>query len=295
MENINSNSNVTETIINTINTIFSTLFSSIDNSIYSSLDNLTFISADIFNNSIIKTLLNSKISNSLILICNSLLVGFVIFYCIRLLYSHFTYVELEKPSQFVFKVLIFSICINSSFFICEQILNINYLISACISEIGKNILNVDISFNSLILNLNSIISIEKDSFNIFSIDGLLKGFISFGLFNLIFSYSLRYIIIQVFILISPFSFLTLINNSTSWFFKNWLRNFIGLLLLQSLISLILLVVFSINYNSSDILSKVLYVGGIYVLTRANGYIKELVGGLSTDIKTSFSNFIKYLK
>lgn len=295
MENINSNSNVTETIINTINTIFSTLFSSIDNSIYSSLDNLTFISADIFNNSIIKTLLNFKISNSLILICNSLLVGFIIFYCIRLLYSHFTYVELEKPSQFVFKVLIFSICINSSFFICEQILNINYLISACISEIGKNILNVDISFNSLILNLNSIISIEKDSFNIFSIDGLLKGFISFGLFNLIFSYSLRYIIIQVFILISPFSFLTLLNNSTSWFFKNWLRNFIGLLLLQSLISLILLVVFSINYNSSDILSKVLYVGGIYALTRANGYIKELVGGLSTDIKTSFSNFIKYLK
>lgn len=295
MENINSNSNVTETIINTINTIFSTLFSSIDNSIYSSLDNLTFISADIFNNSIIKTLLNSKISNSLILICNSLLVGFIIFYCIKLLYSHFTYVELEKPSQFVFKVLIFSICINSSFFICEQILNINYLISACISEIGKNILNVDISFNSLILNLNSIISIEKDSFNIFSIDGLLKGFISFGLFNLIFSYSLRYIIIQVFILISPFSFLTLINNSTSWFFKNWLRNFIGLLLLQSLISLILLVVFSINYKSSDILSKVLYVGGIYALTRANGYIKELIGGLSTDIKTSFSNFIKYLK
>lgn len=295
MENINSNSNVTETIINTINTIFSTLFSSIDNSIYSSLDNLTFISADIFNNSIIKTLLNSKISNSLILICNSLLVGFIIFYCIKLLYSHFTYVELEKPSQFVFKVLIFSICINSSFFICEQILNINYLISACISEIGKNILNVDISFNSLILNLNSIINIEKDSFNIFSIDGLLKGFISFGLFNLIFSYSLRYIIIQVFILISPFSFLTLINNSTSWFFKNWLRNFIGLLLLQSLISLILLVVFSINYNSSDILSKVLYVGGIYALTRANVYIKELVGGLSTDIKTSFSNFIKYLK
>ena len=43
--------NVTETIINTINTIFENLFSSIDNNLYSVLDDITFISTDILNDS----------------------------------------------------------------------------------------------------------------------------------------------------------------------------------------------------------------------------------------------------
>lgn len=286
---INTQSNITETIINTINTIFSTLFSSIDNNIYSILDKLTFIDTDIINNSIIDKLLGSNLSNSLLAITNALLFGFSIYYCVKLLYSHFTYTQIEKPYQFVFKLLIFAICINSSYFICEQIININYLISGSIKEIGKNIFHTDICFNNLILNLNSIISIESDSFNIFSVDGILKGFISFGLFNLVFSYALRYIMIKVFILISPFAFLTLTNYSTSWFFKSWLRNFIGLLLLQSLIAFILLIVFSIDYNSTDLFSKFLYIGGIYALSRANTYIRELIGGISTDISNAFGS------
>lgn len=292
---INSQENITEIIINTINTIFSNLFSSIDNNIYSILDKLTFIDTDIINNSLIDKLLGSNLSNSLLAISNALLVGFAIYYCIKLLYSHFSYTNIERPYQFVFKFLIFAICINSSFFICEQILNINYLISGSIKEIGKNIFNTDISFDTLILNLNSIVSIESNSFNIFSIDGIIKGFISFGLFNLVFSYSLRYIMIKVFVLISPFAFLTLINNSTSWFFRSWLRNFIGLLLLQSLIAFILLIIFSINYNSSDLLSKFLYIGGIYALTRANTYIRELIGSISTDVSNAFSNIKSFIK
>ncbi len=165
----------------------------------------------------------------------------------------------------------------------------NNLISSAIQEIGKNVLNKDICFNSLITELNSIIGVGEDSFNIFSLDGIIKGFISFGLFNLIFSYSLRYILIKVFILLLPFSFLTLINNSTSWFFKTFFRSFISLLLLQSFVSIILLIVFSINYNSGNLLSKLLYIGGVYALIKANSYIRELLGGISTDFSSYFSN------
>ncbi len=286
---INSQENITEIIINTINSIFSNLFSSIDNNIYSVLDEVTFIDTNIINNFIINKLLGNNLSNSLLAITNALLIGFAIYYCAKLLYSHFSYTEIEIPYQFVFKLLIFAICINSSYFICEQILNINYLISGSIQEIGKDIFNTNISFDSLIQNLNSIINIEGNSFNIFSVDGIIKGFISFGLFNLTFSYSLRYIMVKVFILISPFAFLTLTSHSTSWFFKSWIRNFIGLLLLQSLVSLILLVIFSINFNSSNLLSKFLYIGGIYALTRANNYIRELIGGISTDVSNAFND------
>lgn len=126
-------------------------------------------------------------------------------------------------------------------------------------------------------------------------DGIIKGFISFGLFNLVFSYALRYIMVKVFVLISPFAFLTLTNYSTSWFFRSWLKNFIGILLLQSLIAFILLIIFSIDYNSSNLLSKFMYIGGIYALTRANVFIKELIGGISIDVSNAFSNFKILLK
>ncbi len=285
-------SNITQTIIDTINTIFNKLFSSIDNSLYSLLDNLFFIDENILKENYLKILLGNSVSKSLLILANSLLVGFCVYYCFKLLFSHFSYIELEKPHEFIFKLLIYGICINYSYFICEKLLYINNLISSSICEIGKNIFGNDISFSNLLLNINTIINIEKNTFNIFSIDGLLKSFISIGLFNLIFSYSLRYILIKVFVLITPFSILTLINKSTSWFFKTWFRSLISLLLLQSFVSIILLIIFSINFNNKDIFSKFLYLGGIYTLSKSNNYIRELIGGISTNISSNINNFIK---
>jgi len=287
--------NITQTIIDTINSIFSSLFSSIDNNLYSILDKLLFINEDLLNESFLKNLLGDSFSKSLLIIANSLLVGITIYYCFKLLFSHFSYIDLERPYQFIFKLLIFGICMNGSYFLCEKILEINYLISASICEIGKNIFGINISFSNLILNLNSIISIDQTSFNIFSVDGIIKSFISFGLFNLVFSYALRYVLLQVFALITPFAILTLINRSTSWFFKIWFRTFLALLLLQSFVSIILLVIFSINFNNSDLFSKFLYIGGIYALSKANSYIRELIGGISTDVSTNLSGFISRFK
>ena len=154
---------------------------------------------------------------------------------------------------------------------------------------------MNISFSNLLLELNSIISIEQSSFNIFSVDGLIKSFISLGLFNLVFSYSLRYILLKVFILITPFSILTLINRSTSWFFKTWLRSFLSLLLLQSFVSIILILIFSLNFNSQDLFSKFLYIGGIYALSKSNSYMRDLIGGISTDISTNFNGISSKFK
>lgn len=286
---------ITQTIIDTINSIFNNLFSSIDNNLYSILDKLLFINEDILKESFLQNLLGNSFSKSLLIIANCLLFGFSLYYCFKLLFSHFSYIEIEKPYQFIFKLLIFGICINFSYFICEKILSINYLISSSICEVGKNIFNIDISFSNLLLELNSIISIEQSSFNIFSIDGLIKSFISLGLFNLVFSYSLRYILLKVFVLIAPFAFLTLINHSTSWFFKAWIRSFLSLLLLQSFVSIILIIIFSLDFNSKDLFCKFLYIGGIYALSKSNSYIRELLGGISTDISANLNSITNKLK
>ena len=284
-----TSSNITQTIIDTINTILNNLFSSVDNNLYSILDKLLFINEDFLNNSFFENLLGNSLSKSLLIISNSLLIGFTIYYCFKLIFSHFSYVEIDKPYQFIFKIIFYGICMNSSYFICEKIIYINYLISGSICEIGNNLFNTQISFSNLILKLNSIITIENNNLNIFSIDGIIKSFISVGLFNLIFSYSLRYVLLKVFVLISPFAFLTLINNSTSWFFKTWIRAFLSLLLLQAFVAIILLIIFSFNFDMNNLFSKFLLIGGIFVLTKANSYIKELLGGVTTDIQTNFSN------
>lgn len=290
-DTLTNTENITQTILDTLNSIFSNLFSSIDNSMYSILDDLAFINIDILNDTFFEKIFGTNSTNGLLLIANSLFIAFALYYCFKLLYSNFISIEIESPYQFIFKLLIFGICINYSYFICEKLIYINSLISSSIREIGENIFNQNISFSSFIQNLNSIISVEENNFNLFSFDGLLKSFISISLFNLLFSYSLRYIMVKVFILLAPFSILSLLNHSTSWFFKIWIKTLFSLLLLQSLISIILLIIFSFQLNFTDIFSKLMCIGAIYALIRANSYMQHLFGGISTDISANI-NLIK---
>ena len=288
------NSNLTTSIIETINSIFETLFSSIDTTIYSVLDELTFIDKNILNNSIFQKIFVSTGNNGLLVIAYSLLVGFSLYYAIRLIYSYYMNLQIERPYQFIFKLLIFGIVMNCSYFICNQFIQINSFISDAIRTVGSNIFGHDISFSELINKLNYL-SIKENEFNIFSFDGLIKSFISISLFNLIFSYSLRYIMVKVFILITPFAILSLINESTSWFFKTWLRTVLSLLFQQSLVAIILLIIFSFNFSSNNIISQLMCIGGIYALVRANSYIRSLIGGISTDVSNNFNISSKFLK
>lgn len=288
------NSNLTTSIIETINSIFETLFSSIDTTIYSVLDELTFFDKNILNNSIFQKIFGSTGNNGLLVIANSLLVGFSLYYAIRLIYSYYMNLQIERPYQFIFKLLIFGIVMNCSYFICNQFIQINSFISDAIRTVGSNIFGHDISFSELINKLNYL-SIKEKEFNIFSFDGLIKSFISISLFNLIFSYSLRYIMVKVFILITPFAILSLINESTSWFFKTWLKTVLSLLFQQSLVAIILLIIFSFNFSSNNIISQLMCIGGIYALVRANSYIRSLIGGISTDVSNNFNISSKFLK
>lgn len=80
--------NITELIINSINTIFQTIFSSIDTNLYSILDDITFINTDILNTSYFRNIFGTSSSNGILLIANSLIIGFLLYYCGRLLLSN---------------------------------------------------------------------------------------------------------------------------------------------------------------------------------------------------------------
>ncbi len=282
--------NIVEAITQTINALFTNLFSSIDNSLYSVLDDLLFIGPNILKDASLEKILGTFNTSGLILICNSLLVGFTLYYACFLMLSKFTFSQVQNPTQFVFKLFLAALAMNSSLFLVEQFITIFSNVSLAIREVGENVFNENICLSSFIQKFNSTVYTDGAELNIFSLDGLMKGFVSIGLLNLAISYSIRYVLIKVFIIFAPFAFISLINHNTSWIFKSWSKLFISLLSLQILISLILLISFSIKFDSSDIFSKFVYLGSIYALIRANSFIKEFMGGLSTDVSAGLSSF-----
>ena len=286
-------SNITDIIIESINTIFYQLLSSIDNNLYSILDELAFINSDILNDSNLEKIFGTSASNGLLLIANALLLGIILYFSIRYLLSHITYSKIESPSQFIFKLIIFGICMNFSYFLVNYFLDLMCNISLAIRNIGENIFNKNICFSELINIINSNISIDTSSTNIFSLDGIIKSTLTLSLLNLVFSYSFRYIMIKIFVLLSPFAVLSLSLNSTSWFFKSWIKNLFSLLFIQIIISLDLLILFSVDYSSANLLTEFIYIGGIYGLIKANSFVKEFIGSISTTISQNVNNFMNF--
>ena len=285
--------NLVSSLLESINSIFSSLISSINSSIYTYLDDLLFIDTNIFEGTHFMNILGSENNPGLIYICNSLIYAFMLYYGFSLLLSYLTFSQVQKPSSFIFKIFLCAVAVNSCRLICYATIFTNSAITLAIRSVGEHLFNTQISFTNLIEKLNTTIYIEE-AFNLFTFKGLIKAFISIGFVNLAISYSLRYIMIQVFILISPFSILSLSVEKFSWIFKSWCKTFLSLLFLQIFVALILLITFSLNFDQNDVFSELIYIGAIFTIIRANSFLKEFMGGLSTDINfglTTIKNLI----
>lgn len=290
---LEKNVNISEIVINTINTIFGNLFSSIDEKLYEVLDNLTFINSDLLNDKYFGKIFGTSANNGLLIIANSLLIGFILYFAIKYLTSNLTFNRVENPIQFIFKLIILGIAMNSSYFIIGQVLDINSDISMIIRSIGEDLFKKQICFSKLITSINENLDITAENLNIFSVDGIIKGTTTISLINLVSVYALRYIMIKIFVLLSPFAILSLSMESTSWFFRLWSRNLFSLLFIQIIVSLILLILFSIDFNSNNLMIKFIYVGGIYALIQANSFVREFMMG--SGISTNVQNNIGFLK
>lgn len=278
--------NLSTLIANTINELIQNLFASIDNNIYSYIDNIIFLDPNVLSNTNLENFFKSS-SSGILVVSNAFVIAYLIYYCIKLYLSYYSGEQIQRPYQFIFKFILSIIIMNSSYFICEQFINIIGISTNAIRDIGGDIISKNISFKTLVSELNSVISFNSSSLNVFSISGIIKSFCSIGLLSLMLSYSLRFIMIKVFILLSPFAFLSISVNSTSWFFKSWFKSFFSLLFMQFFISIILIVTLSLDF-SDDVISQFIYVGAIYALTKSNFYIRDLIGGISTNINTNLS-------
>lgn len=281
-------SDISSIIENSINEMFYKIFSSIDNSLYSVLDDFTFIDSDILNDQYFIDILGSTPKAGILLIANALIFGYLLYYAFKLILSYLGVTQVERPTQFLLKIIIYSICINFSFFICDEIIYLISIISSSIRQVGEKLFNTKICFSTIITRLNSVISINE-SLNIFSLDGIIKSLVSVGLLNLVITYAVRYVLIKVFVLISPFAVLSMCNKNTSILFNSWIKSFLSLMLVQVFVSIILLLIFSLNFSSNNIFSKFILIGAIFILIKANNYIREMLGGISSDVNMGLNN------
>ena len=259
-----------------MNTIFLKLFSSIDNTVYSTLDNILFIHSGILKPIKFQQLFGTDASNGFLLIANSLIFGIILFYVIYFAISHLIYSHVDSPYQFLFKCVIFITCANSSLWICERFINLVAILSGAICEIGYSISGTEISFASLINYINEILYPNIENFNIFSIDGILKLVTSFGIVYALLIYAIRYVMCHIMVLLSPFAFLSLINHRTDGFFKGWLKQFISLMAIQIIVAIVLVLGFTLDFMADNLLSKLIYFSLIAVIAKTSFTVKELL-------------------
>lgn len=280
--------NVGEVILDTINNLCNSLFSSINQTVMPELDKLLFLDADIIKNTSLEKIVGDSLNTGLLVLANSLLSAFVIYYAIRRFTSFYVGKEVESPYQFFLKTVVIAIVVTCSLSICSSIVTFTHEISHFICEFGHSITGKSLTFQTLI---NKLSSQNSGSFNIFSFDGILASLVSFSSFSLILTFSVRYILTKLLVMLSPFAFLCLINPSTSGIFRAWLKSFASLLLVQIIIALIMLLVFVIiNENDSSMFSKLLLLGSTYALLKSNQFVKEFINGtgISTDFTTGIS-------
>ena len=282
-------SQISSIISSTINEMFYKIFSSIDNSIYSVLDDFTFINTDILTDKYFSNIFGSSSKSGILLIANALVFGYLLYYAFKLLLSHLGVTQVERPAQFILKLILYTLCMNFSLFICEEIIDLISIISISIRQVGENLYKNPICFAELIKELNLVISVGE-SLEIFSLDGIIKSIISVGLLNLVITYAVRYVLIKVFVFISPFAILSLCNKSTSILFKSWFKSFISLMLVQVFVAIILLLIFSLDFKTNNTFSKFILIGAILILIKANTYVREILGGVSSDVGMGLGNF-----
>ena len=55
------------------------------------------------------------------------------------------------------------------------------------------------------------------------------------------------------------------------------------MLVQVFVAIILLLIFSLDFKTNNTFSKFILIGAIFILIKANGYVKEMLGGIGSDV------------
>ena len=204
-------------ILNNLNIIAEKLFKSVENQVFKTLDEIVLVGPDILKQEPLKNIFFENKLNGLVVIANSLILLFFIYYVLSNLLSMYNGNKVQNMYSFIIRIIFVAILVNSSYYICEQILNIFELFTNSIDQFAKSISGKVVNFE----NLKEIIVSINDFMNsdLLSLDGIIKGIISFGAVSVLINFSIRYVTIIFLIIISPFALVSIASELSIEFFN----------------------------------------------------------------------------
>lgn len=266
-------------IITNLNYLLEKVFKSIEGEIFKTLDKLTIIGPEILKEEPLKNIVFENKVNGLVIIANTLILFFIIYYVFKQLIGIYNGNKIESIYVFIIRIIIVCIIVNFSYYICEEILNIFGILGESIDTYASDVINKKITFENLkdsIINIENIINTD-----LVSLDGIIKGIISFGSVSILISFSVRYVTVIFLIIISPLAFVCLSSNLTSGIFNMWVKMLIVNLILQIGIKLLIFIPLAYK-NQNDIIYKIILVGTISLIYKFNIFIKELLARISNE-------------
>ncbi len=274
-------------IINSLNIISENLFKSVEGQVYEVLDKIVLISPEILKQDPLKYIFFENKVNGIMIIANSLIIFHFVYYIFLQLLSMYNGFKTENVYLFTIKIICISLLVNNSYFICDQLLSLGSILSDTVTEFAKSIAKEDITFENL---KEIILSIDKFmKSDLLSLDGLIKGIISFGSISILINFSIRYVTVIFLLIISPICLVCFSSNLTIGIAKTWLKMLITSILTQTIVKLIIFIPI-VYKDTSDIMYKIILVGSIYTLYKINDFINQIFIKISNDdIKNNLFN------
>ena len=172
------------------------------------------------------------------------------------------------------------------------VISVNNIITKEILNLTQTFFNQRVTFENILIKINETLYVQGEGFNVMSFDGIIKIYLVFGIINLIFEYSLRYVMIKIMFILSPIFVAFKTNRKTEYLYNNWAKGMFGLLFMQNIIAIILVI--STRFITSPLIpiNKIIYIGMIYALIKVNVFIKEIFGGVSIEVQTPIKNIIR---
>ena len=279
-------------IIENLNSVFTKLFTSIDQNVFNELDKLVFITPKIISDKTTAKLLGNNFLSGTISISVSIALGVLIFYAFKYLLSHLTFENVQNPISFMFKLFISLFLVLNIKIILENIIFLNNEITKEILSLGSGFFEGEVNFSSLIYKINSSLYILDSSFDFVSLDGVIKIIISFGIINLLLEYALRYVVIKVMCIIAPILVILKSFEDTKYLYTSFIKAFFSILFMQNIVAVILVISTKIEISGYSLMSKLIFLGTIYALIKANKLSTDIFGGISVQNGISIQGMMR---
>lgn len=269
-------------ILNNLNIIAEKLFKSVETQVFKTLDEIVIIGEDILKVEPLKNIFFENKLNGLVIIANSLILLFFVYHILTNLISMYNGNKVPNMYSFLIRIVFVIILVNSSYYICEQILHIFELFTNSVDIFAREIAGKSVDFQSLKEVIISINDFMKS--DLLSLDGIIKGMISFGAVSLLINFSIRYVTIIFLIIISPFALVSLASDLSIEFFKTWIKLIVTNLLVQIVVKLFIIIPLMYKHTN-NIMYKIILVGTIYLIYRINTFTKEIFLKFSAQTKS----------